>query len=199
MNFLCLAPLSSSLKSKRHQIKSDPTPFGYEGTAWSFWHVACWFFYFFLYIFLNNIIWLVCIRFAVVLEIFEAQCLVYGHCGLLHLWIWTIGHFMFLCSLLFFFDFMCFFLSCGVNWSEFSIIYHHETWLPFEFMLCSFTLCCWVVVAYMSHFFSALWVLPIECVLFLHAVVTLPPINRCLIREFSHRHHARCTSRWEQN
>ncbi|XP_067288198.1 guanine nucleotide exchange factor DBS isoform X7 [Pseudorasbora parva] len=26
-------PLSSSLKSKRHQIKSDPTPFGYEG--WS--------------------------------------------------------------------------------------------------------------------------------------------------------------------
>ncbi|XP_056590277.1 guanine nucleotide exchange factor DBS isoform X4 [Triplophysa dalaica] len=26
------APLSSSLKSKRHQIKSDPTPFGYEDT-----------------------------------------------------------------------------------------------------------------------------------------------------------------------
>ncbi|XP_065097644.1 guanine nucleotide exchange factor DBS isoform X2 [Paramisgurnus dabryanus] len=26
------APLSSSLKSKRHQIKSDPTPFGYEET-----------------------------------------------------------------------------------------------------------------------------------------------------------------------
>ncbi|XP_073681621.1 guanine nucleotide exchange factor DBS-like [Garra rufa] len=34
-------PLSSSLKSKRHQIKSDPTPFGYEGTTWTARHVAC--------------------------------------------------------------------------------------------------------------------------------------------------------------
>lgn len=25
-------PLSASIKSKRHEIKSDPTPFGYEGT-----------------------------------------------------------------------------------------------------------------------------------------------------------------------
>lgn len=26
-------PLSATIKSKRHQIKSDPTPFGYEGTT----------------------------------------------------------------------------------------------------------------------------------------------------------------------
>ncbi|XP_016323998.1 guanine nucleotide exchange factor DBS-like [Sinocyclocheilus anshuiensis] len=32
-------PLSSSLKSKRHQVKSDPTPFGYEGTTWTAQHV----------------------------------------------------------------------------------------------------------------------------------------------------------------
>lgn len=30
--FLCPGPLSASIKSKRHEIKSDPTPFGYEGT-----------------------------------------------------------------------------------------------------------------------------------------------------------------------
>lgn len=32
---LCLqpGPLSSTAKSKRHEIKSDPTPFGYEGTS----------------------------------------------------------------------------------------------------------------------------------------------------------------------
>jgi len=41
MHVLCLVPLSSSLKSKRHQIKSDPTPFGYEGTTWKARHVAC--------------------------------------------------------------------------------------------------------------------------------------------------------------
>ncbi len=38
---LCLVPLSSSLKSKRHQIKSDPTPFGFEGTTGTAWHAAC--------------------------------------------------------------------------------------------------------------------------------------------------------------
>lgn len=29
---LFAGPLSVSIKSKRHEIKSDPTPFGYEGT-----------------------------------------------------------------------------------------------------------------------------------------------------------------------
>ncbi|KAK9519967.1 hypothetical protein VZT92_022657 [Zoarces viviparus] len=30
--FICSRPLSASIKSKRHEIKSDPTPFGYEDT-----------------------------------------------------------------------------------------------------------------------------------------------------------------------
>lgn len=39
---LHLGPLSSTIKSKRHQIKSDPTPFGYEGiTSLCMWNVMC--------------------------------------------------------------------------------------------------------------------------------------------------------------